>query len=172
MIRKKTRNNHERYFHGYCDIISVYQYVVSVLIDIEHDSKIIVTFKWITRRYSMICEIDRTSDWQKTWEVIWLIRFCEQMSCVQYTRWETQRTFFWWWGISERSSINFERSSMIENVAWRWFEDNVFENLICWSYIFAKYIYSYRDMWPTFPATWRSLWRIIWIVLYEQRITI
>ena len=29
---------------------------------------------------------------------------------------------------------------MIENVAWRWFEDNVFENLIRWSCIFAKYI--------------------------------
>ena len=50
------------------------------------------------------------------------------------------RTFFWWWWTSERSRINFERSSMSENLAWRWFEDNVFENLVCWSYIFAKYI--------------------------------
>ena len=76
----------------------------------------------------------------KIWEVIWIIRFCEQISFIRYTYWETQRTLCRWWWISERSRINFEQSPMIENVAWRWFEDNVFEYLICWSYIFTKYI--------------------------------
>ena len=135
-FRKKTRKNHERYFHGYCDFISVYQYVFSVLIDIEHDSYIFVTYKWITRPL-----LDDLSNWSykwlsKTWEVIWTIRSCEQISFIYilyiYIYWETQRALSRWWWISERSRINFERSSMIENVAWRWFEDNVFENLICW----------------------------------------
>ena len=84
--------------------------------------------------------------------------------CTIYTL-ETQRTFFWWWWISERSRINCERSSMIRNLVWRWFENNVVEKSICWSCIFAKCIFSYRDTWPKWPATSRSLWRILWIVL-------
>ena len=113
----------------------------------------------------MICQIDRTSEWQKNMRRNLnnpILR--RNIICTIYTL-ETQRTFFWWWWISERSRINCERSSMIGNLVWRWFEDNVFENLICWSCIFPKYIFSYRDTWPKCPATPRSLWRILWIVL-------
>ena len=80
-------------------------------------------------RYALIS--NRVSCCHISWKIIRMIRYNELISFEGYTHWETQRTFFRWWWISDRSS-------MIGNCARRRFEDNVFDNLIYWPCISVK----------------------------------